>query len=211
MSENEKKPAPPAPDVPSSDSQSPPEKSKVELIVRGGTTSSAWDKEQAKKVADAERRRKEQDEDRKIASIPIEQGGGKMYSHHFADPMFMPRIHVVYVNEKKEPMMDMLCELVQDDTSGDDIFQFICPECVKRGVHSGEAQCTARNTHRKWHLDTREAGKIKHVETVDLVGNPKLQPYLCGGTIMDTDVLICPNYNCGAKYKIHKNMMYRVY
>lgn len=180
----------------------------LQLIVRGGTTSSAYDMEQAKRVADADARRKQLDADMKLGNTPIEQGGGMMFSHHFADPLATPKVHIRYVNSKKETIMDMLCELVYDEISDNKLLQFVCPKCVQRGVHPGEAQCTVRDANRKWHLDARGAGGISRAETVDLQGRPKLERYLNAGVIMDTDLLVCPNYNCGAKYKIHKNMMY---
>lgn len=179
----------------------------MQFIVRGGTTTSAWDKEQARREADAEVRRKQLDADRRLASIPLEQGGAMMFDHNFADPLTTPKVHIRYVNSKKETIMDQLCEMVTDDISGDTILQFVCPKCVMRGIHPGDAQCTVRDSNRKWHLDTRTSGMAK-IQTVDMRGRPVLEPYLNAGMIMDTDVLVCPAFNCGAKYKIHKNMLY---
>jgi hypothetical protein len=180
----------------------------LQLIVRGGTTSSAYDMEQARRAADAEKRRKQLDRDIKIGTTPIEQGGGRMFNYNFADPLATPKIHLKYVNSKKEVVMEQLCELITDDISGNKILQFVCPKCVMRGIHAGEAQCTVRDGNRKWHLDTKGAGGIAKVQTVNLRGDKVLEPYLNAGTVMDTDLLICSNYNCGARFKIHKNMLY---
>lgn len=190
------------------DSDPPGEAINIQLIVRGGTTSTAYDNEQARRVADAEQRRKQLDADVKLGTTPIEQGGGRMFNYNFADPIATPKVHLQYVNSKKEVLMDQLCELVTDEISGNKILQFVCPKCVMRGVHPGEAQCTVRDQNRQWHLDVKGAGGISRVETVDMHGRKLLEPYLNAGVVMDTDVLRCPNFNCGSSYKIHKNMLY---
>jgi hypothetical protein len=189
---------------------SPP---KVEIeapagIVRGGTTSSEWDKQYQQKLADAEERRKQAAADAALSKIPIEAGGAKSYTHHFSHPVHSPKVLIEYHGSKKEPIMEMLCELVLDDVTGDSILQFVCPKCVSRGVHSAEAQCTARAKNRAWHLDMRGAGMYRKAQTVDLLGNPTVEMYIHAGSIMDTDALVCPHYNCGSKFKIHKNIMY---
>lgn len=180
----------------------------LQLIVRGGTTSSRYDKEQARRKADAERRRRQLDADIQLGTTPIEQGGGRMFTYNFADPIATPKVHLKYVNSKKEVLMDELCELITDNDSDEKILIFVCPKCVMRGIHPGEAQCSVRDTNRTWHLDTKGAGFIEKVETVDMQGRKVLEPYLNAGMVMDTDVLTCSNFNCGASYKIHKNMLY---
>lgn len=184
------------------------EKSKLQLIVRGGTTTSAFDNEMAQKMADAEVRREEDEKVKKIGQIPIEQGGGVMYEANFSDPTASPKVLIKYVGKGKEVRMEQLCELVFDDTSGDHMFIFVCPECFNRGIPSGFAQCHVRASHRAWHLDTKTAGEVKAVKNSD---NPRgIEYYQHAGDIMDSEILRCDGPNCGCAFKIHRNIMYRV-
>ncbi|MFA4971461.1 MAG: hypothetical protein WC683_02530 [bacterium] len=181
----------------------------LSIMVRGGTSTYAHDMAEKKRWAEAEARRDMLERYQQIANTPIEKGGGVMYSKQFADPLSSPRVLLRYVNSKKETLCEMLCELIESDTTGDLILQFVCPECVKRGVHMDAAQCTVRDTHRKWFVDTKCTGEMRKAETVDMRGNKILEPYLHAGDIVDTEMLTCDR--CATAYKIHKNMLYRVW
>jgi len=178
------------------------------IKVQGGTTSSAYDKVMAQQKADADARRQQDAEDKRVGRTPIEQGGGMMFEHRLTDSQFSPKAHVTYVGKGREFISDQLVDLFEDEIAGDKMLVFVCPECVRRGRDSGQSQCHARDSHRKWHIDTRTAGIIKTVENAAVPGG--LERYLSGGEIMDTDTLACSHPYCGCAFKIHKNMMYRV-
>lgn len=184
------------------------QRSRLQTIVRGGTTTSAFDNELAMRKADAEARREQDDQDKKIASVPVEKGGGLMFERRLADPMTGPRVLLTYVGDGKEEIHQQLAELVEDDITGDHILIFVCPECFRRGIPSGFCQCHARCKHRAWHIDKTTAGQVKGVRNSDAPGG--MEFYTSAGMIMDTDVLRCDAVNCGNAYKIHKNVMYRV-
>jgi hypothetical protein len=156
--------------------------------------------------ADAERRRNELDAQRKTASIPIEQGGAKMYSTNFTDSHH-PRVIVTYGD------MQILCELVKDDISGEWTLILTCPECVKNGAPQGEAQMTVRQGHRSWHIDERGRGEPDtYIDTDFRTGRKVKCVYVRAGTIKDTDILRCSHVACGgAKYRIDNNVMRRVF
>lgn len=189
------------------DAMSAEAESKLVTMVRGGTSTYANDMAEKQRWSEAEARRDMLERYQRIANTPIEQGGGVMYTKQFADPLSSPRVLLRYVNSKKETIYEMLCELVESDTTGDRILQFVCPVCVERGLHMDVAQCTVRDTHRKWHIDTKNTGEIRRAETVDMRGNKVLEPYTHAGEIMDTEMLTCDK--CSTSYKIHKNMLYR--
>lgn len=197
-----------APDSLPLDTLAPEERAKLQVLVRGGTTTSAFDKELAQRKADAEVRRAEADADKKIGQVPIEQGGGLVFEHKLADPMTGPRVLIKYVGAGKDVLMEQLCELVEDETSGDNLFIFVCPECFRRGIPSGFCQCHARSKHRAWHVDKRTAGQVLAAKNSDAHGG--IEYYTSAGEIMDTDVLRCDNTNCGCSFKIHRNIMYKV-
>lgn len=190
------------------DTLTPEAQARLQLLVRGGTTTSAFDKEIQEKLADTEHRRAEDAADRKIGTIPIERGGGLVFEHKLADPMTGPRVYLQYVGQGREVLSEQLCELVEDDTSGDRLLIFVCPECVRRGIPMTFAQCHARAKHRAWHVDRREAGRVKAVKNSDAPNG--IEYYTSAGVIMDTDVLRCDQTNCGCSFKIHRNVMYRV-
>lgn len=184
------------------------ERCRIQTMVRGGTTSSAFDNELAEKMADAELRRAESAADRKVGEVPIEQGGGLVYENKLTDPQYSPRVLLKYVGAGKEPLLEQLCELVKDESTGDHLLIFVCPECFRRGIPSGFAQCHARASHRAWHIDTREAGQVKSAKNTDKLNGVEF--YVSAGIIMDSDILRCDNVNCGGAFKIHRNVMYRV-
>ena len=177
----------------------------MDAWVKGGTRSSRRDREIAETEADAEHRRNVQDQERAIASIPIEQGGGKMFSHHFGHPTDDTKILVKFVNSKKETDFELLCDIGVSGNADFLYFQFPCPDCVSRGVPQGQCQLLVRDNHRKWSLDDRTKGEIIRWRDDD-----GLQIYYSAGRIKDTEILQCSNDGCSLCVKIHDNMMYRV-
>jgi hypothetical protein len=195
---------PTVPDAP--ESKASPNYSLAAAWVAGGTRSSAHDKEVAQRKADAEKRRRELDAQRKMASVPIEQGGAQMYNSMLTD-MHAPRIILRYGD------MEILCELTNDDLTGDQLFIMTCPECYKHGAPQGESQIRIAYSQRKWHLDTSDAGQPDTYEDTDFfTGKKKRVVYVKGGVIKDTDILRCPHVACGGvKYRIDNNVLRRVY
>jgi len=182
----------------------------IQGIVRGGTTTSAYDNALQASMADAEKRRDQDDADKRLAQVPVERGGAMMFQREFAPQMTSPRVLIRYVGKGRDVLSEQLCELVVDDSSGreEHMLIFVCPACFERGVPSGFAQCHVKSTHRKWYIDTKEAGQIKAARNSDAPSGQEF--YTTAGTVMDTDVLRCDNVNCGAAFKIHNNVMYRV-
>jgi hypothetical protein len=169
--------------------------------VKGGTSTAAYDLEIKKNEAEAEARRDAQDKDRAIASKPIEEGGGKMFSHNFGHPTDDPKILIRFVNSKKETEFELLCDIGIEQDGSSRWFIFICPDCVSRGIPSGQAQLRVCDNHRHWSLDDRTQGEVIVFDE---------QIYYSAGRIMDTETLRCPNAHCTLAVKIHNNMMYRV-
>lgn len=181
-----------------------------EGIVRGGTTSSAYDNEMAERLSQAEQRRADDEAERHLGTIPIEQGGALNFERKLADPDVHPRVLIAYVAWGKEILHEQLCELVYDDVQDPPahILILVCPECFRRGVPTQFAQMHVRDNHRSWSIDTRGAGQMKAVSNDAVAGGIEFYHY--AGKIMDTDVLRCDGVNCGAGFKINKNRLYRV-
>lgn len=182
----------------------------IQGIVRGGTTTSAYDNALQASMADAEKRRDQDDAEHRLAQVPVEQGGALMFERELAPRMTSPRVLIRYVGKGRDVLSEQLCELVVDDSSGreEHLLIFVCPACFERGVPSGFAQCHVKASHRKWFVDTKNAGQIMAARNSDAPSGQEF--YTSAGTIMDTDVLRCDNVNCGCAFKIHNNTMYRV-
>lgn len=180
-----------------------------EVLVRGGTTTSNYDKEMAFRLSESARRRDEDAAEKRMGKIPIELGGALNFERKFTDVNQSPRVLLEYVGWGKEAIHEQLCELVYDDlqTPPCNILIFVCPECFRRGVPSEFAQIHVRDNHRQWAIDTRGVGETKAVKNDAMPGG--IEFYVYAGSIMDTDVLGCDNANCGAKFKITKNRLYR--
>ena len=181
-----------------------------DAIVRGGTTSSAYDNELAERLSQAEQRRAADAAERHLGTIPIEQGGALNFERKLTDPAVHPRVLLQYVGWGREVLHEQLCELVYDDLQEPPahILILVCPECFRRGVPVQFAQMHVRDNHRAWAIDTRGAGQMKAVSNDAMAGGIEFYHY--AGKIMDTDVLRCDGVNCGASFKINKNFLYRV-
>ena len=175
---------------------------RTQVWVRGGTTTSRFDNLIAKQHADAEARRAEQDADR----AAVRNEGARMYSHNFTDSISDPKVILRFNDTKLGVDIEMMCELVLDDVSGENLLLFLCPDCLARGIPSDLAQRRVSERARAWHLDTRDRGKMGRY--TDAWGRPQM--YLKAGTIVDTDILRCPEFGCTFACKIDGNIMRRV-
>ena len=68
-----------------------------QALVRGGTTSWAYDKEMAMRLSEADQRRAQDQAERHLGQIPIEQGGALNFERKLADPLQGPRVLLEYV------------------------------------------------------------------------------------------------------------------
>jgi hypothetical protein len=170
------------------------------IIVKGGSTPASYDKEIHELEADAEKRRDEQDEARKLCSKPVEEGGGQLYNKWFGHPKDDPKVLIKMVNSKGETEYEMLCELVVEELATSMSLIFVCPDCVERGIPQGQAQVRVNDKHRKFFLDDRTKG-----QPIMFDG----EVYVSAGLITDSETLRCSNFQCGFKCKIHKGCMKR--
>ncbi len=182
-------------------------KCRLVTYVQGGTSTWENDKEVARKEQDAERRRDEQDQAFKQASKPIDGGGAKMFSHNFcgsSDPQV-----VLSYTFRDGGGVQILSELVTDEITGKRILTVVCPECVRRGLPSGQAQMCIREDNRAWHIDTRTLGQPASCEDMDFhSGRTVRRVYVSAGIIKDSETFNCP-CGCGSRYRIHDNMLRR--
>jgi hypothetical protein len=184
----------------------------VDMFVRGSrTTTTAHDNEQARITYESELRRDQAAAEKRIASIPIEQGGGVMHG----GPL-MPEdgeqgyVELFYLTAKGEQRYEFgeptRCVgdvmLVGD---GELCFILVCPSCKERGVPMDRCQMRVRQSNRKWEFSAKRAGDmIPWVEGNDPVTGQKLvKMYKSAGTIVESERFKCDQ--CGWAARIYDN------
>ncbi len=124
---------------------SPSEPTKKELVnplmawVVGGTTTSKHDEEVARQFAASEHARDVRDEEKRLASIPIEQGGAMMHTRDLRGPAGATYVVVDYVNRYGQLFTTGLVD-VGMDADGSMFLMLVCPKCIQRGLHHDQAQ-----------------------------------------------------------------------
>lgn len=188
----------------STDSSNPPtEEQKIMgmplgMFMRGGTTSWAHDQELAKHKADVAERRAKQDKDMEIASTPLEQGGGAMFTNYLTENANMDKayVHLQYLSKN---LRNVDFECLGDVTMMEDnelALILICPVCAQK-VGLDLAHLTIRQSHKKWELDTRKAGELIIFDG---------QPYRSAGRIRECQRFRCSQ--CDWAGKIDDNKVY---
>jgi hypothetical protein len=190
-------------------------------IIKGGTTSWAYDQELARRRADAERRRAHEDRTREIAK------GAEGGVAHLGEQSFlrdMPRVVLFYMNRDGTVRQECISEItvVEGQKQGeiDLLMTLVCPRCLERGVPHGEAQLKIHGAHRKFYireephvvkLGVRERVRLGRGEVVDLrtpYGDP-LPVVVCGSVSAD-DIIRCTNVNCNWAVRIDESRVYEV-
>jgi hypothetical protein len=189
----------------------------MEMFVKGGTTTWAHDQEMARRAAEADARRAEDDQQRALASKPIEEGGGVLYNNMLRPsssgvPSQGPKVLLQYMSPHGR---DVAYECLADVVAGADPLNaeglsllLVCPRCMERGVKEAEAQLKISQSNKKWWLEPpRDAAHaiIKFDETLpDGSRAPRVLP--SAGTVMECERFSCPC--CSWTARIDKNRVY---
>lgn len=182
----------------------------VEVFVRGGTSTTANDKRVAELKADAIKRRAEADEERRIANVPIEDGGGKMFTNKLTDRPDVEQSYVelAFVNSKGEPIYDCgeevkcLADLVV--LSKDELaIIMVCPRCFGKGMPLDQCQIRIRQSNKRFEIDHSKAGTpIFWCEGNDAQGKKIIKVYRSAGVIRESEHFTC---DCGWSARIANN------
>jgi len=189
-----------APKTPSAEPKTEPQEAPREIFgvplaafVKGGTSTSQNDRRIAEVEADAERRRDIAARERAIAKVPIEKGGGKIYSNSLTDKPEIAQAYVelTYLTPRGEDtgikcLADVLVG-AHPPHPAELTLVLVCPRCKARGVPQGQCQIRIHQCNKRWELDTRTAGELIMWEE-----NGNLRPYRSAGKIME-----CERFECG--------------
>jgi hypothetical protein len=179
-------------------------------IVKGGTTSSAYDAEVAKTEDDARRRRLVQDAMYAKAQGPKKPGESVRLGSNRLINESSPRLVLSYMKKDKTVRQQAVSEIATSAIPDrpEEIeanFTMVCPRCIDRGIPQGQAQMHIRDSHRKFWLDERKRGVVM-VE----YGWGEKQAVLIAGTVTCEDVIRCSNHNCDFACRIDDSKVYEV-
>jgi hypothetical protein len=191
-------------------------------LVKGGTTSAAYDEMLKASEWDANRRRATADRQAQIAQRGARQGeAARLGSTSFLRGA--PRAVFFYLNRDGTIRQECVSEItmIEGNEPGklDLMFTIVCPRCLERGVPQGHSQCQVRSSHRRFHI-REDPHTIKMGTERVLLGKgqvvklstPDGQPWpviVCGSITCD-DVIRCDNYNCDWAVRIDESRVYEV-
>jgi len=163
--------------------------------VRGGTVSSGYEKQQQQARAQAEQRRKQQDEQFRVArENPLE---ARMHSLRLGGQQSTLMIVLEIQNSDRKPVEWIKCELIV--TPDELVLNMACPRCLHRDPQTPNFKIHQSN--RKFELDTRRQGEIwvNPTDPSDLV--------TLAGSINLTDWTRCPGLGCEWRFKIENSVI----
>jgi hypothetical protein len=189
------------------------EKKKVifpEVFVKGGTSSSSYDVELAKKRASAKERRSKQERMYQQAQTASSVGAVSRVGSHKMVTSESPKAVLYYLNRDGSIRQECISEITTIQTNGelDLMFTLVCPRCLERGVGQDESNLMVKQSHRKWHLNQEIPASKKFVMLTDPFGNPL--PVLVAGEITVENVIRCSNYNCNWACRIDESKVREV-
>lgn len=172
------------------------------VFVRGGgTPTAASQKLFEDRYQESEARRNQLDADKRVASVPIEQGGGQLLTNQLTANPEVPRAFVplVYVNRRREPIMhgtdpvvckaDIIVGMLPDRPTELTVI-LVCPRCIQQGVKH-EQDC-------QMHLTQRN----KRFEFVPCLGPPTFthngETFRSAGMILGSERFRCPDCSWAA-------------
>lgn len=170
-------------------------------FVRGGTITSAYERDLQAKKANAEQRR--QEEAARQAIVAQDPNNARMSTTRLGGSSSHAAIVLEIHNSDGHAEEFIVCELNvdRDDPSGLGLTLIACCPFCSRRVGMGEAQMTIRSRHRRFELDTRRQGEL-WVNPKD----PREFVHLAG-TIQLTEAVTCPGLGCGWRFKIDNSVV----
>lgn len=178
-------------------------------IVKGGTSSSAYDNQIAKEKAEEDGRRAREDAKFAVAQRGVQQTPEGLIVSRMGSANFVGRdsLWLVLYYLKSDGTVRQECKseitMIGGEKQGeiDSMFAMVCPRCLERGVPQGRSQMMIRNSHRQFHIDERRKGDV--VVLTDPWG--RQHPVILCGTVSCDDVIRCDNYNCTYAVRIENS------
>lgn len=170
----------------------------------------ANDRRIAELKADAECRRADDDAEKALSRIPIEQGGAQSFQNSFTDRPEVETavVDLYYLNRRGEQIYDhgepmrCLADVVMLDATELALI-LVCPSCKARNMPLDQCQIRVRQRNRGFELDNSKAGElIMWPESTDEAGRTVFKPYRSAGMIRESERFTC---DCGWSARIAMN------
>lgn len=181
----------------------------VSMFVKGGTSTSAHDRQVAADEADAERRRAIADAERQAAKDHGIAAGdpdsvSTLYSHEFTEHPEFRKAYVLlhYMGRGGREVEHIgVGDIIMPDSPmfKDELaILLFCPKCKER-LPASQCICTVRQGNRKWELDRRSAGELFVFEG---------QSHRSAGKVMDSEKFTCPRCPWSARIDDNRVIQY---
>jgi NAD(P)H-dependent flavin oxidoreductase YrpB (nitropropane dioxygenase family) len=184
--------------------------------VKNGSTSGKHDKWMAQKLADANKRRAE--EDKKFALAKAAPNEAKIRQHKLGGRKEHP-VAVLGLRHSKDHTVNdwMICEITEQSTQEgklDLMLMMQCPRCILTyGRPPEETIMHIRQSNRMWHLDRRTKAErslnaILHSCAGEIFVNPEepTEVVVVAGMVTTDDWCKCPL--CGWTFRINDSVVY---
>lgn len=191
-----------------SDEKSTPEKKPIEApslaFVKGGSSTAKNDQMWEARFREAEARRDRQEFERKVASVPIEDGGAQRYSSQMTAHPEVPRAYVrlKYMTAGgDETGVECLADVIIGMDASNPLeltLIIVCPRCAQRGdKHLQDCQLQIRQSNKRFELRTG-------------MGEPTFMYegslYKSAGVVTECEKFRCPD--CSWSAQINNNKIY---
>jgi hypothetical protein len=179
------------------------------VIVKGGTTSSRYDKEREERRHAAEHGRQHQDKQMRAAAVGEAMTPDGFVSSHLTSLRLLdrgaPQLVLHYMNRDRTIRQSCVAEIVMLP-DGDELFVMVCPKCLERGEPADNCQVMVKKSHRSWELDLKKQGTV--VMLRDPFGKP-FQVKICG-EVSSQETLRCSNFNCTWAVRVERSEVWEV-
>lgn len=192
-------------------------KSKLTAFVKGGVTSTKHDNWLAKKLADAKRRRAE--EDAKFKAAAKNPQHARIHQNKLGGLKNHPVAVLGIRHPKDHSIQDwMVCEITQNTEAAEGVVDLMlmmqCPRCIFTHHRPPEETIMhIRQSNRMWHLDRRTKAErspnpIMRICAGDLWVNPeeKGEVHIVAGMVTTDDWCHCPI--CDWVFKIDDSIVH---
>lgn len=174
-------------------------------LVRGGTTTGAYDQQLARERLDTERRRATYDAREEMAR---KVQGANFYKTASLGSLKENAVIVLTIPRRDKSVLSwMACELSAEG-DGELVLIVACPNCFFRlGRPLGECQLTIRKSHRPFTLDTRT--KEEGGSRGEIWVNPTdvNDTYELAGEVTSHGNMRCDHLGCNYRFVIDKNVI----
>lgn len=173
------------------------------VFVKGGTTSSAWDREQKRQYRSSDARRRHQDRQR--AAVKAAAGSASVRSALFSMQLGAPQNPKVVLKYKaRDSALDRegICELIDESVGEEKHYRLllVCPKCLERTGRQDYAQTMVTSRNKRLWLDESKKGIW--------VDPDSGMSYRIAGTITTGELCTCTALGCDWKFRIDDSVLY---